>query len=141
MSSPRILLVEDSPGDVKLTREAFEKHREVCDLDVVEDGEAALEYFKQTGEYRNSPRPDLVILDLDLPKMDGHDVLNEIKRNEGLKSIPVIILTMSEMKEDIERSYQLGANCCITKPIDFDEFEKLVDYIVEFWLKMSELPE
>lgn len=135
-----VLLVEDNPGDVRLTREALKEGKVWNNLHVVEDGEAAIAFMKQTGPYANSPRPDLILLDLNLPRKDGREVLAILKADENLKRIPVVILTSSRAEEDILRAYNLNANCYITKPVDFEQFIKVVRAIEEFWLTIVKLP-
>jgi two-component system response regulator len=135
-----VLLVEDNPGDVRLTREALKDGKVWSNLNVVEDGEAALAFLRQEGAYANAPRPDLILLDLNMPKKDGREVLSIIKADENLKQIPVVILTTSDSEEDILRSYNLNANCYITKPVDFEQFIKVVREIEEFWLTIVKLP-
>jgi two-component system, chemotaxis family, response regulator Rcp1 len=135
-----ILLVEDNPGDVRLTIEAF-KDAKVCNnLSVVKDGTEALAFLYQEGEFADAPRPDLILLDLNLPKKDGREVLLEIKADKNLKRIPVVILTTSQAEEDIFRTYNLHANCYITKPVDFAQFIKVIRSIEEFWLTIVKLP-
>jgi CheY-like chemotaxis protein len=133
-------LVEDSPGDVRLTREAFKDAKVYITLHVASDGEKAMAFLKREGEYANAPRPDLILLDLNLPKKDGREVLDEIKGSPTLKSIPVVILTTSSSETDILRSYQLHANCYITKPVALDGFLKVVKSIDSFWLSVVKLP-
>ena len=135
-----ILMVEDNPGDVRLTQEALKDAKVSNTLRVVEDGAAALDYLHQRGEYAGAPRPDLILLDLNLPKKNGRDVLEEIKRDDHLKSIPVVILTTSQAEEDVVRAYSLHANCYITKPVDFTQFAKIVRTIEDFWLSIVTLP-
>jgi two-component system, chemotaxis family, response regulator Rcp1 len=135
-----ILLVEDNPGDADLAREALEGNKMCNDLQVVSDGEAAMAYLRREGKYSDAPRPDLILLDLNLPKKDGREVLAEIKADEDLKRIPVVILTISRDEEDILKSYNLHANCFITKPIDISQFFKVVKVIEEFWLGIVALP-
>jgi chemotaxis family two-component system response regulator Rcp1 len=135
-----ILLVEDSPGDVRLTREAFRDAKVHISLHVASDGIEAMAFLGREGEHANVPRPDLILLDLNLPKKDGREVLEEIKENPTLKSIPVVILTTSASEADILRSYQLYANCYITKPVDLDGFLKVVQSIDSFWLSVVKLP-
>ncbi len=135
-----ILLVEDNPGDVDLAREALEGSKMCNALRVVGDGEAAMAYLRREGKYADAPRPDLILLDLNLPKKDGREVLAEIKADEDLKRIPVVILTTSRDEEDVMKTYNLHANCYITKPIDFSQFFKVVKTIEEFWLGMVVLP-
>jgi CheY-like chemotaxis protein len=136
----KILLIEDNPGDVDLTREALAISRLHNSLDVVNDGEAAMAFLLRQGKYAEALRPDLVLLDLNLPKKDGREVLHEIKSNDDLKSIPVVILTTSKAEEDISCTYQLHANCFITKPIDLTQFIKLIQTIEEFWFIIVKLP-
>ncbi len=135
-----VLLVEDSPGDVRLTREAFRDANQFVQLHVVNDGVEAMEYLRREGLHVNAPRPDLILLDLNLPKMDGREVLAHIKDDKSLKTIPTVILTTSESQSDIARSYQLQANCYLTKPVKLDEFENLVKSINDFWLTRVKLP-
>jgi len=135
-----ILLVEDNPGDIDLAREALDMGKLHNTLHVVQDGMAAMDFLRKKGKYETSPRPDLIILDLNLPKKDGRQVLAEIKEDEGLKRIPVVILTTSSAEEDILKTYNLHANCYITKPIDLLQFLRVVQSIEEFWLSIVVLP-
>lgn len=135
-----VLLVEDSPGDVRLTREAFKDAKVHISLNVVSDGIEAMAFLKHEGQYANVPRPDLVLLDLNLPKKDGREVLEEIKESLDLKSIPVVVLTTSASEEDVLRSYLLHANCYITKPVGLEGFLKVVRSIDSFWLSVVRLP-
>lgn len=135
-----ILLVEDSPGDVRLTQEAFKEGKLSNNLHVACDGVEAIAFLCQKGKYASAPRPDLVLLDLNLPKKSGLDVLAEIKSDEKLKTIPVVILTISKSEEDILKSYDKHANCFITKPIDIDQFLKVIKSIENFWLTIVKLP-
>ncbi|MBI5075343.1 MAG: response regulator [Nitrospirae bacterium] len=135
-----ILLVEDNPGDVDLAREALGMGKLHNTLHVVQDGVAAMSFLLKTGKYVNAPRPDLIILDLNLPKKDGRQVLAEIKNDAELKRIPVVILTTSRAEEDILKTYNLHANCYITKPIDMKQFLHVVQSIEEFWLCIVSLP-
>jgi chemotaxis family two-component system response regulator Rcp1 len=135
-----VLLVEDSPGDVRLTREALKDARVHIGLHVALDGMEAMAFLKREGEHAHAPRPDLILLDLNLPKKDGREVLKEIKENPALMSIPVVILTTSGSEADILHSYQLHANCYITKPVDLDGFLKVVQSIDSFWLSVVKLP-
>jgi two-component system, chemotaxis family, response regulator Rcp1 len=135
-----ILLVEDSPGDVRLTREALKEARVHINLHVVSDGIKAMAFLNREGEYSEVPRPDLIWLDLNLPRKDGRAVLEEIKENPVLMTIPIIILTTSASEEDVLRSYRLHANCYISKPVDFDGFLKVVKSIDSFWLSIVKLP-
>jgi CheY-like chemotaxis protein len=136
-----ILLVEDSPSDANLTIREFSKATIANHLHWVEDGEAAMDYLRSQGEFAGSPRPDLILLDLNLPGMDGREVLAEIKADAGLKRIPVVVLTTSNDEEDILRSYNLNANCYVTKPIDINQFIHVVRLINEFWLAAVKLPD
>jgi two-component system, chemotaxis family, response regulator Rcp1 len=136
-----VLLVEDSPGDVRLTQEVFRDANSSIHLSVASDGVEAMAFLKHTGTHANSPRPDLILLDLNLPKMDGREVLAHIKENEDLKTIPTVILTTSDAESDIVRSYQLQANCYLTKPVQLDAFEALVKSINDFWLTKAKLPQ
>ncbi len=135
-----ILLVEDNPGDVRLTEEAFKEVKLGNHLNVVGDGVEALAFLRQKGKYGNVPHPDLILLDLNLPKKHGREVLAEIKADEALKRIPVVILTSSAAEEDIVKSYDLHANCYVTKPVDLDQFMKVVKSIEEFWFSIVRLP-
>jgi len=135
-----ILLVEDNPGDVRLTQEAFKDGKMLNKLHVVEDGMEALAFLKREGKYTDVPRPELILLDLNLPGKDGRDVLAEIKVDRDLKRIPVVILTTSRSEEDILRSYDLNANCYITKPLELDKFIEIVKSIEDFWLTIVKLP-
>jgi two-component system, chemotaxis family, response regulator Rcp1 len=135
-----VLLVEDSPGDVRLTREAFKDAKVHIHLHVASDGAEAMAFLKREGGYVNVPRPDLILLDLNLPKKDGREVLAEIKESPTLKSIPVVILTTSSSETDILRSYRLHANCYITKPVSLDGFLQVVQSIDNFWLSVVKLP-
>jgi two-component system, chemotaxis family, response regulator Rcp1 len=136
----QILLVEDSVGDVRLTREAFKDAKVHISLHVASDGTEALAFLKREGEHANAPRPDLILLDLNLPKKDGREVLEEIKDSPTLKSIPVVVLTTSASEVDILRSYRLHANCYITKPVGLDGFLEVVKSIDSFWLSVVQLP-
>jgi two-component system, chemotaxis family, response regulator Rcp1 len=135
-----ILLVEDSPGDVRLTQEALRDAKVQNHLHVASDGIEATLFLSRQGKHANAPRPDLILLDLNLPKKSGRDVLEEIKMDPVLQSIPVVILTTSAAEEDILRSYQLHANCYITKPVDLHQFLKVVKTIDNFWLAIVKLP-
>jgi CheY-like chemotaxis protein len=135
-----VLLVEDSPGDVRLTREAFKDAKVHVNLHVASDGAEAMAFLGREGKYANVPRPDLILLDLNLPKKDGREVLEEIKQSPTLKSIPVVILTTSASGADIQQSYQRHANCYITKPVDLEGFLKVVKSIDSFWLTVVKLP-
>jgi CheY-like chemotaxis protein len=135
-----ILLVEDNPGDVELTAEALRAGKISNQMNVVEDGESAMAYLRKQGGYAGTPFPDVILLDLNLPRKDGREVLEEIKADSQLKKIPVIILTTSQAEEDILRAYNLAANCYITKPVDLDQFTKVVQAIEEFWFTVVKLP-
>jgi chemotaxis family two-component system response regulator Rcp1 len=135
-----ILLVEDNPGDADLAREALESSKISNRLHVVDDGEKALAFLRGEGQYSGMPRPELILLDLNLPRKDGRQVLAEIKSDDNLKRIPVVILTTSRAEEDILKSYDLHANCYITKPIDLNQFLHVVMSIEEFWLTIVQLP-
>jgi len=135
-----ILLVEDNAGDARLAKEALKDSKMKNELFIVDDGEKALSFLKKQGKYKDVPRPDLILLDLNLPKKDGREVLAEIKKDENLKRIPVVILTISKAEEDIIKSYNLHANCYITKPIDLDQFMMVVKSIDDFWLSIVKLP-
>lgn len=141
MGNPiEVLLVEDNPGDVRLTQEAFREGKLRVNFQVVVDGEAALDYLHRRGAYAQMGRPDLVLLDLNLPKKDGREVLAEIKEDDELKSIPVVILTTSKAEQDILKVYNLHANCYITKPVDLEQFLGVVKAIEDFWLQIVKLP-
>jgi len=135
-----VLLVEDDPGDVLLIREAFEDNKVANRLHVVADGVEALEFMRQRGEHAEAPRPDLVLLDLNLPRKDGRDVLVEVKGDDELRSIPVVVLTTSQAEEDVLRSYDLHANAYVTKPVDFDRFISVVRQIDQFFVSVVKLP-
>jgi chemotaxis family two-component system response regulator Rcp1 len=135
-----ILLVEDNPADVRLTREALKEAKVRNKLHVAEDGVAAMEFLNRQGEYADAPRPDLILLDLNLPKKDGREVLEEIKQDDALKRIPVVVLTTSQAEEDIVKTYNLHANCYVTKPVDLDQFITIVRSIEDFWLTIVKLP-
>ena len=134
-----VLLVEDDPGDVLMTREAFEEYLHNR-LDVVSDGSEALAYLRREGEYANAPRPDLILLDLNLPRRDGREVLAEVKADADLCTIPVIVLTTSQADEDVLKSYQLHANAYVTKPVDFDGFIEAIRQIDHFFVSVVQLP-
>ena len=136
-----VLLVEDSPGDVRLTQEAFRDVNKSVHLHVAFDGVEAMAFLRHQGPHIHAPRPDLILLDLNLPKMDGREVLAHIKGDESLKTIPAVILTTSEAEADIVKSYQLQANCYLVKPVQFDAFEILVKSINDFWLTKVKLPQ
>ena len=136
----QILLVEDSPGDIRLTREVLRDAKIANELHIVGDGEAAMSFLHRKGEYANARRPDLILLDLNLPRKDGREVLGELKDDAELHRIPVIVLTTSAAEQDILRSYDLQAACYITKPVDLDEFISVVRSIESFWLSIVRLP-
>jgi len=136
----KILLVEDNPGDVRLTQEALKESKMLNELFVAEDGVEALEFLKREGKYTDAPHPDLILLDLNLPKKDGRELLEDIKSDEKLRRIPVVVLTTSKAQEDIYRMYEQHANCYITKPIDLDQFIEVVKSIDNFWLTIVKLP-
>ena len=136
-----ILLVEDNPGDVRLTREALGEGKIFSNLCVARDGVEAMAFLRKAGQYARVPRPDLILLDLNLPRKDGLEVLAEVKSDESLRRIPVVILTTSQAEEDIVKTYDLHVNCYITKPVDLDQFVKIVESIEEFWLTIVKLPE
>ena len=135
-----ILLVEDNPGDVRLTQEAMKDAKFLNEVRAVTDGEEAMAFLRHEGSYLHAPRPDLVLLDLNLPKKDGREVLAEMKADAGLRRIPVVILTSSSAEQDILRTYDLHANCYVTKPVDLDQFVKVIKTIEEFWLAVVKLP-
>jgi CheY-like chemotaxis protein len=135
-----ILLVEDSPSDTELTVEALREAKLRNHLSIVEDGVQAMEFLRRQGPFAHAPRPDVILLDLNLPRKDGRQVLAEIKADDGLKSIPVVVLTTSRAEQDVLRAYQLKANCYITKPVDFDQFLEVVRAIESFWLCVVTLP-
>jgi len=139
--SIEILLVEDDYGDIVLIQEAFKEHKIRNNLWVVRDGVEAMEFLRKEGDYANSPRPDLVLLDLNLPKKSGFEVLDEIKKDMNIKTIPVIILTNSRNKEDILTTYLKQASCFITKPVDFNQFMNIIYSINYFWLEVAKLPQ
>ena len=135
-----ILLVEDNPGDVRLTIEALKEGKVANKINVAVDGIEALAFLRREGKYENAPKPDLILLDLNLPKKNGREVLAEIKMNTHLKCIPVVILTSSQAEKDIVTTYNLHANCYITKPVDFDQFINVVKSIENFWFTVVKLP-
>ncbi len=135
-----ILLVEDNPGDARLAKEALKDSKVLNELYHVDDGVKAMQFLRKQGKYAGVPRPDLVLLDLNLPKKDGREVLAEIKADDDLKRIPVVILTISLNEEDILKTYNLHANCYITKPVDLEQFIKVVKSIEEFWFTIVKLP-
>lgn len=135
-----ILLVEDNPGDVRLTKEALKEYKIINNLSVVMDGEEAIDFIFKKGKYKNAPTPDIILLDLNLPKKDGREVLAEIKNDEKLRTIPVVVLSTSESDLDISSSYYNHANCYITKPVDFDNFIEVVKTLQNFWVSVVKLP-
>jgi CheY-like chemotaxis protein len=135
-----VLLVEDDPGDVLMTREAFADNKVRNRLSVVSDGVAALDFLRKAGEHADAPTPDLILLDLNLPRMDGREVLEAVKSDVALRQIPVVVLTTSEAEEDVVRSYSLHANAYVTKPVDFDRFIEVVRQIDEFFVEVVRLP-
>jgi CheY-like chemotaxis protein len=139
--SIEVLLVEDSPGDVRLTQEAFREANEFVHLHVATDGVEAMAFLKREGVHAQAPRPDLILLDLNLPKMDGREVLAHIKDDASLKTIPTVILTTSDAEVDIVKSYELHANCYLSKPVQLDAFETLVKSINTYWLTEAKLPQ
>ncbi|MEX3813132.1 response regulator [Paraburkholderia sp. BR13439] len=135
-----ILMVEDSPTDVMMTREALEYYKVLNPLHIAEDGVEAIEFLKREGKHANAPRPGLIILDLNLPRKSGQEVLQELKTDPELMNIPVVVLTTSKAEEDVAKSYGLHANCYITKPVDFEKFVQVVRSINDFWLRVVTLP-
>lgn len=135
-----ILLVEDNPGDERLTREALKEGKVYSNLHWVKDGVEAMEFLRHQGKYANVPRPDIILLDLNLPKKDGREVLQDIKNDDALKRIPVVVLTTSKAEEDVLRTYNLHANCYVTKPVDLEKFIVVVKSIDVFWLTVVTLP-
>src|SRR3984957_10680373 len=138
--SIEVLLIEDSPGDVRLTQEAFREAKMSVNLHVATDGVEGMAFLRREGVHSEAPRPDIILLDLNLPRMDGRQVLTLIKEDESLKTIPTVILTTSEAEEDIVKSYQLQANCYLSKPVQLEAFEALVRSISDFWLTKVKLP-
>ncbi|HEY9727059.1 MAG TPA: response regulator [Chroococcales cyanobacterium] len=135
-----MLLVEDDVGDIDLTKEALEESKLQVSLNVVRDGVEAIAYLRREGEYTQATRPDLILLDLNLPRLNGREVLQEIKNDDKLKLIPIVVLSTSDTHEDIRSSYDLGANCYINKPLGMDEFIKIVQAIENFWFTIVQLP-
>jgi two-component system, chemotaxis family, response regulator Rcp1 len=135
-----ILIVDDNPGDVRLTMEVFKESKIQNRLHVAQDGEEAIQFLRQLGEFADSPTPDLILLDWNLPRMNGHEVLSEIKTDPLLRRIPVVVLTSSEAEEDIIRAYDNYANCFVTKPINLDQFIKVVQTIQDFWFTIVKQP-
>lgn len=136
----RILLVEDNPGDVDLAREALQERSQGLEISVVSNGLEALSFLKREGKYKDAPRPDLILLDLNLPKLDGRQVLAQVKRDEGLKSIPVVVLTSSSAERDRQQAYALHANTYVTKPTDLGEYMERIQAIDHFWSSVASLP-
>jgi two-component system, chemotaxis family, response regulator Rcp1 len=136
-----VLLVEDNPGDVRLTKEVFREANMDIHMHVASDGLEAMAFLRRQGAHAHAPRPDLILLDLNLPKMDGREVLIQIKKDERLKAIPTVILTTSHSQADIVKSYQLQANCYLSKPVQLEAFESLVKSINDFWLTKAKLPQ
>lgn len=134
------LLAEDNPGDVRLTKEALRESKISNNLNVVPDGVEAMAFLRRTGNYANAPRPDVILLDLNLPKKDGREVLAEVKADPNLRLIPVVIITSSEAEQDVLRTYELHANCYVTKPVDLEQFIKVIQSIETFWLTIVTLP-
>lgn len=135
-----ILLVEDDPGDVDLTMEVLENAKVKVNLNVVCDGVEAIKYLRQKEPYPESVRPDLILLDLNMPKKDGREVVQEIKSDSKLKSIPIVVLTTSSAEEDVAKTYNLGANCFVTKPVGLKQFQKVVESIENFWFTVVKFP-
>ena len=135
-----ILLIEDNPGDVRLTKEALKEGKVLNNLNVVVDGEEALNFLYRREKYHDAPRPDLILLDLNLPRKDGREVLAKLKADATLKRIPIMVLTTSQAEQDIIESYELGVNCYITKSVDLDQFMEIVKSIEDFWLTVVTLP-
>lgn len=135
-----ILMVEDNPSDVRLTIEAFKDAKVLNNMSVASDGEDALKFLKREGRYKDSPRPDLILLDLNLPRMNGKEVLGEIKMDPDLKRIPVVVLTTSDNEQDVRRAYDLHVNAYVRKPVDLDQFIKIVEAVEDFWLSVVKLP-
>lgn len=135
-----LLLIEDNPGDVRLTREALKNSDINVHLSIARDGVEAMDFLRRSGRFADAPKPDLVLLDLNLPRKNGREVLSEIKSHPELKRIPVLIMTTSRAEQDVNRAYLLNANCYITKPMDLDEFLRIVKAIEDFWLKTVTLP-
>ena len=139
-TSIEILLVEDNPGDVDLTRAALRKCKVFCNLTVAKNGVEALAILRRKGEHVDAVRPDLIMLDLNLPKLHGHEVLSQIKEDLTLKRIPVVVVTSSKAEEDVAKSYDLHANCYVTKPVDLDQFRTVVSAVEDFWFSVVKLP-
>lgn len=135
-----LLLIEDNSGDILLTKEAFEEINFSENLSVVTDGESALDFLYKRGRYENAQTPDLIILDLNIPRVDGREILNKVKNDDNLKKIPIIVLSTSKSDRDIKTCYELQANCYLIKPVDFEQFLEIVTYIRDFWLGMVKIP-
>ena len=135
-----ILLIEDDPGDVELTLEVLEMAKVKLNISTAEDGIQALKFLRKEGEFAHAPRPDLILLDLNMPRMDGRETLEEIKKDQNLRTIPVVILTTSDSDEDVVKSYTLGASCYITKPVGLEQFSHVVQSIENFWFTVVNLP-
>ena len=135
-----ILIVEDNPGDARLIKEVINGNKIQCQLHLVKDGVEAMNFLNRKEEFTDSPRPDLIFLDLNLPKKDGREVLAEIKTDDNLKQIPVVVMTTSQAEEDILKAYSLHANCYVTKPLDLDQFVNVVKSIEDFWFSLVKLP-
>lgn len=136
-----ILLVEDNPGDVRLAKEGLRESKVINNLHVVDDGVDAMAFLRKEGNYADAVTPDLILLDLNLPKKDGREVLAEVKEDKDLRRIPIVILTTSQAEEDVMKTYDLHANCYVTKPVDLDQFVKIVKSLNNFWFEMVTLPE
>jgi len=141
LKSIEVLLVEDNPGDVRLTLEAMKESKVINNLNVANDGVEAMAYLRREGAHQNVMRPDLILLDLNLPRKNGREVLAEVKADQSLRLIPVVVLTTSQAEEDIVRSYNLHANCYVTKPVDLDQFIEVVKSINDFWFSVVKLPQ
>jgi two-component system, chemotaxis family, response regulator Rcp1 len=135
-----ILMVEDSPGDVRLTVEALREAKVLNHISVVEDGVEAMAFLRREGEYADAPRPDLILLDLNLPRKDGREVLAQVKTDPSLALIPIVVLTTSQAEQDVLKSYELHANCYVTKPVDLDQFISVIKSVESFWLTVVRLP-
>lgn len=140
MNTVQILMVEDNPGDIELTRQALKQGKLLNDLHIVEDGEAALDFLYQRKSFTDAVRPDLILLDLNLPKISGRDVLKQVKQNKQLASIPIIVLSSSEDADDIKETYSLNANSFVTKPVKVEDFIAVVNSIEQFWIEIVKLP-
>lgn len=136
-----ILLAEDNEGDVRLTREAMKEGKLAINLHIAKDGVETMEFLRREGKFADATRPDIILLDLNMPRKDGREALAEIKADDDLKSIPVVILTTSSAEEDVMKTYDLHANCYITKPVDMDQFIKVVQTVEEFWFSIVKLPD